>query len=83
MYYIAPERDRSDRYAAGYDGNRFESQEEAIEAIESLRAMGGEWDIEWVIVEMRDADDAAACAADHRYDEQRDWDTVHARGEDD
>ncbi|HEU4580914.1 MAG TPA: hypothetical protein VFS67_21795 [Polyangiaceae bacterium] len=26
----------------------------------------------------RDADDEAACAADYRYDEERDWNTVHA-----
>jgi hypothetical protein len=49
-YYIAPASNLNDEYAAGYDGNRFDSLEEARATIPALRASGPEFDIEWSIV---------------------------------
>lgn len=48
-FWIAPASDPRDRYAAGYNGNRFATKGEAQQAIESLRRLGGEWDVAWVV----------------------------------
>jgi hypothetical protein len=50
-YWIAPASDPKDRYAAGYDGNQFSSRKEAEAAIRSLRRLGGEFDVAWVVNE--------------------------------
>jgi hypothetical protein len=42
-----------DEYAAGYDGNRFETREEAQAEIKGLRACGPEFDHEWDVVEVQ------------------------------
>lgn len=39
-----------DIYAAGLDGNSFETREEAELAIAELRSLGGSWDTEWDII---------------------------------
>jgi len=49
-FFVAPAYDLTDRYAAGFDSNRFESRDQAEEAIDSLRSLGGDFDIDWVIV---------------------------------
>lgn len=50
-FYLAPASAPSDAYAAGYDGTGFATAAEAQEAIPGLRALGGEWDIEWIVCE--------------------------------
>ena len=40
-----------DVYAAGADANHHATEAEAEETIASLRALGGEWDIDWDIIE--------------------------------
>lgn len=50
IYRIVPAGTRN-VYAAGYDGNRFNTIEETEAAIDSLRALGGEWDIDWDWIE--------------------------------
>jgi len=52
-YYLAPPNDPKDRYAAGYDGNNFESYAQAFSAIDGLRGNGKEFDIDWIIVEVK------------------------------
>lgn len=42
-----------DRYAAGYDGNRFVTREEAEAAIPDLRASGAEFDHDWDVIEVQ------------------------------
>lgn len=49
-YYLAPASDPTDRYAAGYDANRFETRADAEATIPELRALGGDCDIDWVVV---------------------------------
>ena len=50
-FWIAPTADPRDRYAAGYEGNHFRTRLEAQRAIASLRALGGDFDVPWVINE--------------------------------
>lgn len=50
VYRLVPAGTR-DVYAAGYDGNKFESREEATAAIAGLRACGHEYDHEWDVIE--------------------------------
>lgn len=49
FYFIAPASDPSDRHAAGYDGNRFADAAEAEREIPNLRAIGPDFDIDWVV----------------------------------
>lgn len=42
----------TDRYAAGYRANKFASASEARRAVESLVALGGEFAIEWDVIEV-------------------------------
>lgn len=49
-YHLAPASDPQDIYAAGYDGNKFESVEDALSAIPGLRAVDEDYDHEWVVV---------------------------------
>lgn len=53
-YKIAPATDPADFYAAGFNSNDFETEEEASEAIPGLRACGEDFDHEWVVVEVVD-----------------------------
>lgn len=64
MYRIVP-AGTTDVYAAG-DGNEFETRDEAEAAIASLRALGGEWAIEWSVI--RDASDRDARALLRAYE---------------
>lgn len=48
-YFLAPEDAPGDAYAAGWDGNVFDSYSEAEAAIPGLRALGDEWDHAWVV----------------------------------
>ena len=51
-WFLAPSTDRSDEYAAGYDGNSFASQEEAEAAIPALRECGEDFAAtDWVAVQ--------------------------------
>jgi hypothetical protein len=50
-YWIAPASDPRDRYAAGRDANSFTSRREAQVAIRSLRRLGGDMDVPWIINE--------------------------------
>jgi hypothetical protein len=43
----------TDRYAAGFSGNKFSSQEAALRAAETLVALGGEFAIEWDAIEVK------------------------------
>jgi hypothetical protein len=56
-FAIAPAHCPTDLYAAGYDDNRFDTEQEARDAIASLRALGGEWAIEWIVVPLTDPAD--------------------------
>lgn len=50
-WFLAPATDRSDEFAAGYDGNTFATREEAEAAIPALQACGEEFAaVEWVAV---------------------------------
>lgn len=50
-WFLAPSTDRSDEYAAGYDGNTFASREEAEAAIPALQACDEAFAAaEWVAV---------------------------------
>lgn len=49
-YRIVPAGTR-DTYAAGEAANHFETRAEAEAAIASLRALGGEWDHDWDVLE--------------------------------
>lgn len=48
FYFVAPASDPGDRYAAGIEGNRFATTEDAEEAIAALKATPG-FDGEWVV----------------------------------
>lgn len=61
IYRIVPAGTRN-VYAAGYDGNRFDTIEETEAAIDSLRALGGDFDIDWDWIEEGDAAAAEARA---------------------
>lgn len=50
---LAPATDKRDFYSAGYDGNWFTTEAEAIAAIPDLRACGPEFDHDWVAVEVQ------------------------------
>lgn len=50
-FALAPASAPTDLYAAGYDGNRFDSRAEAEQAIPNLRACGAEFDVDWIVVE--------------------------------
>lgn len=59
-WYLAPSTDRSDEYAAGYDGNQFASRAEAEAAIASLVACGDDFAATtWVAVERTQAQEVA------------------------
>jgi hypothetical protein len=47
-WYLAPATAPTDPYAAGYDGNVFDTESEALAAVDGLRELGDEWDHEWV-----------------------------------
>ncbi len=48
-YWLAPASDPTDRYAAGFDGNHFATRDEAEDAIETLRDLGGAFDCDWIV----------------------------------
>jgi hypothetical protein len=48
-YFLAPASDPSDCYSAGYEGNVFDSFDEAEAAIPGLRNVDPEFDHEWVV----------------------------------
>jgi len=51
-WFLAPSTDRSDEYAAGYDGNTFACREDAEAAIPGLQACGEDFAAtEWVAVQ--------------------------------
>lgn len=50
-FWISPAADPRDRYAAGYEENHFQTRREAQRAIASLRKLGGDFDVSWVINE--------------------------------
>lgn len=53
-WYLAPATDRSDEHSAGYEGNSFDSQDEAIDAIDGLRQIGEDFAaVRWVAVQRR------------------------------
>lgn len=52
-YALVPTDDTSDLYAAGIDGNRFDSRVEAEAAIPGLRECGPDFDHEWAVVVRR------------------------------
>ena len=76
-WYLAPATDRSDEWAAGYDGNEFASEAEAIAAIPGMRDCSPEQGaIDWVAVRRpievtRYTQDGTAyiCAGDRSTDE--------------
>lgn len=49
LYFLYPTGTDFDCYAAGYEGNVFESKEAAVNAIPGLRACGPEFDHEWSV----------------------------------
>jgi hypothetical protein len=49
VYRLVPAGTR-DVYAAGYDGNSFTSEQEALDAIPGLRACGPEFDHDWDVI---------------------------------
>lgn len=51
VYRIVPGINPRDFYAAGYDANKFASEAEAEAAIPGLKALGPEFDIEWIVVQ--------------------------------
>ena len=53
MWYVVPKSDPSDKYAAGYDGNEFASEEEAKKAAKELEKIPG-FEIDWIVVEDED-----------------------------
>lgn len=51
-FAVAPASNPDDLYAAGFDGNRFDNEHEARAAIDSLRSLGGDFDVNWTVVEV-------------------------------
>jgi hypothetical protein len=47
--YVAPANDPGNPYAAGYDGNVFDDIEQAKGAITELKALGGTWNVDWIV----------------------------------
>lgn len=50
-YYIAPVSNPEDAYAAGYDGNQFDSEQEALDAIPELAETLGTNEDDWTVSE--------------------------------
>lgn len=78
-YWIAPAENPTDRYAAGYDDNSFASLEEAEGVIAGLRALGEEWDCEWVVHEACESGDATGQRCDRVPTECVEWMPEHLR----
>ncbi len=51
----------TDTYAAGRDGNNFDSREEAKAAIPSLRQCGPDMDIDWDVIEEQEEITVIVC----------------------
>jgi hypothetical protein len=49
---LTPATGPRDFYAAGFDGNWFDTEAEALAAIPDLRACGPDFDHEWIAVEV-------------------------------
>ncbi len=54
-WFLAPAAAPRDPYAAGYDGNVFDSEAQALAAIDGLRACGPDFDHDWVASQYRSA----------------------------
>lgn len=54
FYRLTPASDPQDFWAAGYDGNDFDTREEANEAIPNLRACGADFDHDWLVVKVEE-----------------------------
>jgi hypothetical protein len=52
-WFLAPATNPTDVWSAGYDGNVFASEDEALAAVDGLRKLGPLWDHEWVARQYR------------------------------
>lgn len=73
-WYLAPVDDRSNDYAAGYDGNVFATEDEALAEIPHLRACGEEFAAtEWVAVQREGQPNVECGCGEWRRRVQLEW----------